>query len=162
MRVCNCNWLEHSLGNKPLTLMRYYSYGLPQLSEALESEVCLWPSLQLKGIKGKFSFLTLLFFYYPSFLGMMHADPMVVSNQRYYIVGGQEYRKDCKTWRSRSEEKGVCFSSASLILARKWESVTQSGTRGTDNLMWRKTQGSSIIKTWEDKRTYGSIQDAFT
>ena len=43
-------------------------------------------------------------------------------------LGGEEKRKDTKTWKSRSEEKGVGFSLASLFPARKWEAVTQGGT----------------------------------
>ena len=34
-----------------------------------------------------------------------------------------------KSQKSRSEEKVVSFSSASLFPARKWEAVTQGGTR---------------------------------
>ena len=45
-------------------------------------------------------------------------------------LGGEEKRKDRKTWKSRSEEKVVGFSSASLFSAVKWEAVTQGGTRG--------------------------------
>ena len=45
-------------------------------------------------------------------------------------LGGQEKRKDRKIWKSRSEEKVVGFSSASLFPRRKWEAVTQGGTRG--------------------------------
>ena len=36
--------------------------------------------------------------------------------------------KDMKTEKSRSEEKVVGFSLASLFSARKWEAVTQGGT----------------------------------
>ena len=43
------------------------------------------------------------------------------------MLGGQEKRKD-KTQKSRSEEKVVGFSSASLFPTRKWEAVTQGGT----------------------------------
>ena len=43
-------------------------------------------------------------------------------------LGVQEKRKDRKTRRSRSEEKVVGFSSASLFPARKLEPVTQGGT----------------------------------
>ena len=43
------------------------------------------------------------------------------------MLGGQGKRKDRKTWKRRSEEKVVGFSSASLFPARKWEAVTQKG-----------------------------------
>ena len=44
------------------------------------------------------------------------------------MLGGQEKRKDRKTRKSRSEEKVVGFSSASLFPARKHEAVTLGGT----------------------------------
>ena len=53
---------------------------MPQLYEAALAweEAYQWPSLQLKGIKGRtFFFLTLLPFYCRSFHGMMRADPAV-------------------------------------------------------------------------------------
>ena len=43
-------------------------------------------------------------------------------------LGDQEKRKDRKTQKSKSEEKVVGFSSASLFPARKREAVTQDGT----------------------------------
>ena len=42
--------------------------------------------------------------------------------------GGQEKRKGRKTRKSKSEGKAVGCSSASLLLARKREEVTQGGT----------------------------------
>ena len=42
--------------------------------------------------------------------------------------GVQEKRKERKTQKSRSEEKVVGFSSASLFPTRKWKPVTQGGT----------------------------------
>ena len=50
------------------------------------------------------------------------------------MAGGEEKKKDRKTWKSRSEEKVVGFSSASLFPARKREAVTQDGTRGIEHL----------------------------
>ena len=47
---------------------------------------------------------------------------------RHYIAGGEEKRKGRKTRKSKSEEKMVGFSSASLFPARKREAVTQGGT----------------------------------
>ena len=44
------------------------------------------------------------------------------------MLGGQKKRKDRKSQKSRSEEKVVGFSSASIFPARKWEAVTQGGT----------------------------------
>ena len=55
----------------------------------------------------------------------------------------------------------VGFSSASLFPARKWEAVTQGGTRGIDHPMGRKTQGPGIVKDWEDNPDYGHIPDIF-
>ena len=65
-------------------------------------------------------------------------------------VGVQEKRKDRKTRKSTSEEKGVGFSSASLFPARKREAVTQGRTRGIDHPTRRITLRASIIKDWED------------
>ena len=31
-----------------------------------------------------------------------------------------------------------------------------------DYLMWRRTQGASIVKDWEDKQDRGHILDTFT
>ena len=42
--------------------------------------------------------------------------------------------KDRKPWKSRSEDKVVGFSSASLFLTRKREALTQGKTRGIDHL----------------------------
>ena len=72
-----------------------------------------------------------------------------------------ENMKDRKTGRSRSVDKVVSFSSTILFLARKWEAVTQGGTRGIDPT-WRKTKGAGIVKGWEDKRDRGRIPDVFT
>ena len=44
------------------------------------------------------------------------------------MVEGEEKRNDRKSRKSRSEEKAVGFSSASVFPARKWEAVTQGGT----------------------------------
>ena len=46
----------------------------------------------------------------------------------YYIAGGEEKRKDRKVSKSRSEDKVVGFSSASLFPVRKWEAVTRGET----------------------------------
>ena len=65
------------------------------------------------------------------------------------LLGGQEKRKDRKTWKSRSEEKVMGFTSASLFPARKWEGVTKGVTTepgGIDHLMQRRSQGGGIVK----------------
>ena len=61
-------------------------------------------------------------------------------------MGAKEKRN-----RSRSKEKMAGFSSASLFTVRKWEAITQGGTRGIDNLVQRRTQEASIAKGWEGK-----------
>ena len=76
------------------------------------------------------------------------------------IAGGQK-RKDRKTMKSRSEEKVVGFSSASLFPARKREAVTQAGTRGIDHPMWRKTQGACIVKGWKNIQDCGRTSYTF-
>ena len=55
------------------------------------------------------------------------------------MLRDQEKRKDRKTRKTRSEEKGVSFSSASLFPIRNLEAVTQGGTRGIDHPTRRKT-----------------------
>ena len=57
------------------------------------------------------------------------------------MMGGQEKRKDRKTWKM-SEEKVVGFSSASLML--------------------RRTKGASIVKSWKIKQDHRCIPDTFT
>ena len=52
----------------------------------------------------------------------------------------------------RSEEKVGSFSSAFILPGRKWEAVTQGGTRGR----------ASIVKGWEDNLGHGYIPDTFT
>ena len=64
--------------------------------------------------------------------------------------------------KSRSKEKVMGFISSSLFPTRKGEAVSEGRTRGIDHPMWRKVQGSSIIKGWEDKRDDGRILDTFT
>ena len=51
------------MGDENLALKRSQSCGLSQLYEVFEGwmEVSLWPSLQLKGIKGEVSFFSFLF-----------------------------------------------------------------------------------------------------
>ena len=63
--VCEGEFMGHSPGDKPLTLTRCHSCGLPQLYEAFEK----WKSVcgrayYLKGIKGKF------FLFFLSFLSI--------------------------------------------------------------------------------------------
>ena len=129
------------------------------------------------------SFHSLLLSFFSPFLALVRADSVVVgvgspiinkyyyywrvtpvgSIQRYYIsLGGQEKKKDRKTRKGRSEEKVVGFSSASLFPTRKWESVTQGGTRGIDHLMRRRIRGAGIVKGWEDKWDRVCIPDTFT
>ena len=54
--VCKGECLGHNQGNENLTLMRYFSCGMSSSMKPIGVEVCLRPRLQLKGIKGKFSF----------------------------------------------------------------------------------------------------------
>ena len=56
----------------------------------------------------------------------------------------------------------VGFSSAPLFPTRKWEAVTQGGTRGIDHPTWRRTQGAGIVKGWKDKQDCRPIPDTFT
>ena len=63
--------------------------------------------------------------------------------------------KDRKTWKNRSEEKVVDFSSASLFPARKREVV-----RRIDYLRFR-TQGAGVVKGWKEQCNCGRIPDTF-
>ena len=58
MGVCEGECMGHSLEDKPLNFERCHSCGLPQIYEALGWKPCSLPSLQLKGHKGKISFLS--------------------------------------------------------------------------------------------------------
>ena len=75
--VCEMECVTKSHGAEPLTLMRCHSYM--KLYKSV-----LWPSPQLKGIKGKISLfsylLALLIFYLRSFHGVMFAHPAVAGN----------------------------------------------------------------------------------
>ena len=54
------------------------------------------------------------------------------------------------------------FSPASLFPAGKLEAVTHGETREIEHPMRRRTQGDGIVKTWDNKRDYGSIPGTFT
>ena len=75
---------------------------------------------------------------------------------------GDKKRKNKKTRKSRSEEKVVGFSSASIFPARKWEASSRAKTTGIDHPTRRITQGACIVKGREDKRDRGYIPDTFT
>ena len=62
----------HSPGDKPLILMRCHSCGLPQLYEALEG----WKTVCGRAYNS--TGINMFLFYCSSFLGMMHANPVVV------------------------------------------------------------------------------------
>ena len=81
---------------------------------------------------------------------------LLLSNTRRQHL--KEKSKDGKTWKSRSEKKMGGFRSVSLFHARKWEAVTQDGTRWIDHPTLR-TQGACIVKGWKDKRDRGRIPD---
>ena len=67
--------MGRSPGDKPLTLTRCHSCGLPQLYETLGWKSVCDRAYILKGIKGKFSFFSLFLFYCTSFHVIMRADP---------------------------------------------------------------------------------------
>ena len=81
---------------------------------------------------------------------LLRINPGRQHSKGLYRWGSRE-RKDTKEWRSRSEEKVVGFSSASLFYAGKREAVTQGGTREIDHWTRRRTQGHGTVKCWEDK-----------
>ena len=56
------------------------------------------------------------------------SPPLQAALKGIISLGGQKKRKNRKTRKSRSEEKAVAFSSASLFPARKREAITQGGT----------------------------------
>ena len=74
------------------------------------------------------------------------------------MLDGQKKRKDKKTWKSRSKEKLVGFSSTSLFPTRKQETVTQGGKRGTNHLTWRRTQGLGMSKAGRTSEKAGAFQ----
>ena len=77
-------------------------------------------------------------------------------------MGVQKKRKNRKTWKSKSEEEVMGFSSVCLFPVRIREAATQGGTRGIDKTKQRKTLGAQIVKGKEDKRDHGRILDIFT
>ena len=52
----------------------------------------------------------------------------------------------------------VGFRSASLFPARKWEAVTKGGSKGTDHLTRRLTQGVGIPKAGRTSETTGAFR----
>ena len=60
--ICEGECMGLSPGDEPLTLTRCHIYGLPQLYEALGWKFRLWPTHNLKGIKGKIYFFLKLCF----------------------------------------------------------------------------------------------------
>ena len=72
---------------------------------------------------------------------------------------GTKVKKTRKGW---SQDKVVGFSSASIFSGRKWEAITQGGTKGLDEPTRRITQRAGIIKGWEDNRDRERIPDSFT
>ena len=60
--------MRHGSGDEPMTLMRYHSFGLPQLYEAIEGcKFICDQAYKLRGIKGKILF----FFSFLSFVSLL-------------------------------------------------------------------------------------------
>ena len=74
------------------------------------------------------------------------------------LLGGQEKRKDRKIEKSGSEEKVVGFSSVSLFPVRKWEAVTQGGTRGIDHPTFGVPRELLSSKTGRTSETTGAFK----
>ena len=74
------------------------------------------------------------------------SNPSRHHSNALYRWGVRRGGKTGKHKKSRSKEKVVFFSSASLYTARKWEAVTQGITGGIDHPTRRKTQGTDIVK----------------
>ena len=71
---------------------------------------------------------------------LLGSNPIEAALKGIISLGGLEKRKDRKKLKSRSEEKVVGFSSASLFSTRKREVVTLGGTRGINHLIQRITK----------------------
>ena len=71
---------------------------------------------------------------------IINPKPQQASLKGTISLEGQEKRKYKKICKSRSKEKVVGFTSASLFPARKWKAVTQDGIKGIDYLMKKRTQ----------------------
>ena len=81
------------------------------------------------------------------------------------MLGDQEKRKNMETWKKKSEEKVVDFSSASLFPIRKRVVVTHDRNRRIDNPTRRKPQGAGIFKGLgrrERERGGGRFPDTFS
>ena len=57
--ACKEEYMGHSPGNEPLTLMRCTVVSCNSYMKPLRVEVFLWPTLQLRGIKWNISFFIL-------------------------------------------------------------------------------------------------------
>ena len=71
------------------------------------------------------------------------------------MLGVQGKRKDIKTRKSRSGDKGVGFRSYSISPAKKLEVITQGGTRGMDHPMLRINKEAGIAKAGRTSETAG-------
>ena len=69
--------------------------------------------------------------------------------------------KDRKARKSRSKEKVVGFSLASLFNARNGSQSPRVETTGVDHST-RITQVAGAVKTWEDRLDHGRIPDTST
>ena len=82
-RVCKGECMQHRLGDD---LDKMAQLWVVTAIQSLWVETCLWPSLQLKGYKGKnlflfFSFLSFDSLYSSSFHGRICANPAVLCNK---------------------------------------------------------------------------------
>ena len=73
------------------------------------------------------------------------------------MEGQEKKKKDRKPRKSRSEETIWVLAQETGGSHRGWN----HGTREIDQLTWRRTQGASVVKGWEDKRDRGHIPDTF-
>ena len=86
------------------------------------------------------------------------------STQKYYIAGGQEKRKDRKTWKSRVKRRAWVLAQPPDFPQGNGRQLSrlEPWNQGVDHLTRRRTQGAGIFKGREDKRDRGRIPDTFT
>ena len=70
----------------------------------------------------------------------------------YYITGGQENRKDRKTWKTTRRESDW-FQLSLTISGQEMRGSPQGGNQSMiDHPIWKITEGASIAKGWENKQ----------
>ena len=88
--------------------------------------------------------------------------------EKQYYLQSRFFLTICPSWESYNfdffflnpppQKSFTLYSSASLFPARKWEAVTQGGTRGIHQPTWRKNQEPVSSKDRRNSKNGGAFQ----